>query len=120
LPSIWEPLAADFDQDKAITFANVQRGHSDGFLLDSTLIVWGGEIGRLPIAQLPADKDKRKAGRDHNKNAFCTWMAGGGIKGGTTYGATDELGLNAVEEWTLSKLEILEYLDWLGSVRDFW
>jgi hypothetical protein len=69
-----------------------QRG-----LLDSTLVVWGGEFGRLPIAQLPPDKDERKAGRDHNKNAFCTWMAGGGIKAGTTYGATDELGLKAVE-----------------------
>jgi hypothetical protein len=69
-----------------------QRG-----LLDSTLVVWGGEFGRLPIAQLPADKDERKAGRDHNKNAFCTWMAGGCVKPGTTYGATDELGLKAVE-----------------------
>ncbi|MGH7171373.1 MAG: DUF1501 domain-containing protein [Gemmataceae bacterium] len=67
-------------------------------LLDETLIVWGGEFGRLPIAQLPADKDERKAGRDHNKNAFCTWMAGAGIKGGTSYGATDELGLAAVED----------------------
>ncbi len=70
-----------------------QRG-----LLDETLIVWGGEFGRLPIAQLPADKDERKAGRDHNKNAFCTWMAGAGIRGGTIYGATDELGLAAVED----------------------
>jgi hypothetical protein len=67
-------------------------------LLDSTLVVWGGEFGRLPIAQLPPDKDERKAGRDHNKNAFCTWMAGAGVKGGTTYGATDELGLAAVED----------------------
>lgn len=70
-----------------------QRG-----LFESTLVVWGGEFGRLPIAQLPADKDERKAGRDHNKNAFCTWLAGAGIKGGTTYGATDELGLAAVED----------------------
>jgi hypothetical protein len=70
-----------------------QRG-----LFDSTLVVWGGEFGRLPIAQLSPDKDERKAGRDHNKNAFCTWMAGAGIKGGTTYGATDELGLAAVED----------------------
>jgi hypothetical protein len=70
-----------------------QRG-----LLDSTLVVWGGEFGRLPIAQLPPDKDETNAGRDHNKNAFCTWMAGAGIKGGTTYGATDELGLAAVED----------------------
>jgi hypothetical protein len=70
-----------------------QRG-----LFDTTLVVWGGEFGRLPIAQLSPDKDERKAGRDHNKNAFCTWMAGAGIKGGTTYGATDELGMAAVED----------------------
>ena len=69
-----------------------QRG-----LLDETLVIWGGEFGRLPIAQLPADTDEKKAGRDHNKNAFCSWLAGGGVKGGTTYGATDELGLAAVE-----------------------
>jgi hypothetical protein len=85
-----------------------QRG-----LFDSTLVVWGGEFGRLPIAQLPADKDERKAGRDHNKNAFCTWMAGAGVKGGTTYGATDELGLAAVEnrvsvpDWHATILHLL-------------
>jgi hypothetical protein len=85
-----------------------QRG-----LLDSTLIVWGGEFGRLPIAQLPPDKDERKAGRDHNKNAFCTWMAGGGVKPGTTYGATDELGFKAVEnpvsvrDWHATILHLL-------------
>jgi hypothetical protein len=67
-------------------------------LLDSTLVIWGGEFGRLPIAQLPADRDERQAGRDHNKNAFCAWLAGAGIRGGTTYGATDELGLAAVED----------------------
>jgi hypothetical protein len=66
-------------------------------LFDSTLVVWGGEFGRLPIAQLPPDKNEQKAGRDHNKNAFCTWMAGAGIRGGTTYGATDDLGFAAVE-----------------------
>jgi hypothetical protein len=85
-----------------------QRG-----LLDNTLVVWGGEFGRLPIAQLPADKDERKAGRDHNKNAFCTWMAGGGVKGGTTHGATDDLGLAAVEhrvsvpDWHATILHLL-------------
>jgi hypothetical protein len=67
-------------------------------LLDETLVVWGGEFGRLPIAQLPPDKNERKAGRDHNKNAFCTWMAGAGVRGGTTHGATDEIGLAAVED----------------------
>ena len=45
-------------------------------LFESTLVVWGGEFGRLPIAQLPADKNETNAGRDHNKNAFCSWMAG--------------------------------------------
>jgi hypothetical protein len=85
-----------------------QRG-----LFDTTLVVWGGEFGRLPIAQLPADKNERKAGRDHNKNAFCTWMAGGGVKGGVTHGATDELGLAAVEgrvsvpDWHATILHLL-------------
>jgi len=62
-----------------------QRG-----LLDSTLLVWGGEFGRLPTAQL-------KDGRDHDPHGFTVWMAGGGIKGGQVYGATDELGYAAVE-----------------------
>jgi hypothetical protein len=85
-----------------------QRG-----LFDSTLVVWGGEFGRLPIAQMSPDKDERKAGRDHNKNAFCTWMAGAGIKAGTTYGATDELGFAAVEnrvsvaDWHATILHLL-------------
>ena len=63
-----------------------QRG-----LLDSTLIVWCGEFGRLPLIQ------KGGTGRDHNPNAFTAWMAGGGIKAGAKYGATDELGNKAVE-----------------------
>jgi hypothetical protein len=85
-----------------------QRG-----LLSDTLVIWGGEFGRLPIAQLPADKDERKAGRDHNKNAFCSWLAGAGIKGGSTYGATDDLGLAAVEnrvtvpDWHATILHLL-------------
>ena len=85
-----------------------QRG-----LFDGTLLVWGGEFGRLPIAQLPPDKSVAKAGRDHNKNAFCTWMAGGGVKAGTTYGATDELGMASVEnkvsvrDWHATILHLL-------------
>jgi hypothetical protein len=70
-----------------------QRG-----LFDETLVLWGGEFGRLPIAQLSADQNERNAGRDHNKNAACCWMAGGGVKGGTTHGTTDEIGLAAVED----------------------
>jgi hypothetical protein len=59
-------------------------------LLDSTLVVWGGEFGRLPIVQ------KGGTGRDHNPHAFTVWMAGGGIKGGVHHGETDEIGHKAV------------------------
>ncbi len=85
-----------------------QRG-----LLDETLVIWGGEFGRLPIAQLSADRDERKSGRDHNKNAGCCWLAGGGVKPGITYGATDELGFAAVEnrvgvpDWHATILHLL-------------
>lgn len=65
-----------------------QRG-----LLDSTLVIYGGEFGRLPMSQGPA----KTAGRDHGPNGFSIWMAGGGVKGGTVYGATDDLGFKAVE-----------------------
>ncbi len=64
-----------------------QRG-----LLDSTLIVWGGEFGRQPVAEY-----ERGTGRDHNAYGFTMWMAGGGIKGGVSVGQTDELGSKAVE-----------------------
>ena len=66
-----------------------QRG-----LLDSTLVVWGGEFGRLPLSQT---QPSGVSGRDHGPSGFSVWMAGGGIKGGTTYGATDEFGHKAVE-----------------------
>jgi hypothetical protein len=59
-------------------------------LFDSTLIVWHGEFGRLPISE-------RMDGRDHNANGFSVWLTGGGIKGGAIVGATDEYGYNAVE-----------------------
>ncbi len=61
-------------------------------MLDDTLVIWGGEFGRTPMVQGGND------GRDHHPNAFSVWMAGGGIKGGITYGVTDELGFNAVED----------------------
>jgi len=64
-----------------------QRG-----LLDSTLVVWGGEFGRQPTAEYA-----NGSGRDHNAYGFTMWMAGGGIKGGISYGKTDELGSRAVE-----------------------
>ena len=66
-------------------------------LLDQTLIVWGGEFGRTPTAQLSTDGDISKVGRDHNPFGFTMWMAGGGVKGGTIYGKTDEYGYFAIE-----------------------
>jgi hypothetical protein len=59
-------------------------------LFDSTLIIWHGEFGRLPISE-------RMDGRDHNNNGFSVWLAGGGVKGGTVVGATDQYGYRAVE-----------------------
>lgn len=60
-----------------------QRG-----LLESTLVIWGGEFGRMPVSQ-------KGNGRDHNPNGFLQWMAGAGIKGGVSYGETDEIGYKA-------------------------
>lgn len=61
-------------------------------MLDDTLVIWCGEFGRLPIAQTGG-----KPGRDHNPHCFTAWLAGGGTKGGTTYGASDEVGYKAAE-----------------------
>ena len=63
-----------------------QRG-----LLDSTLVVWGGEFGRTPMSE-------KRNGRDHNPSGFTMWLAGGGVKGGQTIGTTDAVGLHAVED----------------------
>lgn len=71
-----------------------QRG-----LLDETLVIWGGEFGRTPVVELPtpgANAGKMN-GRDHNHYGFTVWLAGGGVKGGTVYGATDDFGYKAVE-----------------------
>ncbi len=68
-----------------------QRG-----LLDSTLVVWGGEFGRTPMGQW--ERLDEAAGRDHHPNSFSIWLAGGGIKGGQVIGATDEFGLEIVQD----------------------
>lgn len=62
-------------------------------LLDSTLVHWGGEMGRLPVIQ-----NEKNVGRDHNTYGFSSWLAGGGIKGGCIFGETDELGHKAVSD----------------------
>ena len=79
-------IAEEVDQAAAALINDLkQRG-----MLDDTLVIWGGEFGRTPMAQ--------GDGRDHHIKGFSIWLAGGGIKGGITYGATDELGYAAVED----------------------
>jgi len=81
-------FAAETDKPIAGLLADLEQQG----MLDDTLVIWGGEFGRLPIAQKAA-----KPGRDHNPHAFTFWFAGGGVKGGTSYGATDEIGHKAAE-----------------------
>ena len=64
-------------------------------MLDSTLVIWGGEFGRTALAE---GRDSHVLGRDHSPTGFTWWMAGGGIKGGTVFGETDELGIHAVTD----------------------
>src|SRR5262245_13134098 len=67
-------------------------------MFDDTLVVWGAEFGRTPLRQgMDGQGKETNPGRDHHKDAFCCWLAGGGIKGGVTYGATDELGFSPTE-----------------------
>ena len=82
-------FAAETDQPIAALLTDLkQRG-----LLDETLVIWGGEFGRLPLVQRA--QGGSQSGRDHNPHAFTTWFAGGGVKGGTHYGETDEVGHKA-------------------------
>ncbi len=80
--------------------------------MENTLVIWGGEFGRLPMAQM-RNGDAANAGRDHGPRGFSLWMAGGGIKGGTTYGSTDEIGYAASEnrvsvaDWHATILHLL-------------
>jgi hypothetical protein len=78
--------AGDCDRPSAALVKDLKRLG----LLEDTLVLWGGEFGRTPMAQ--------GTGRDHHINAFSVWMAGGGVNGGMSYGATDELGYNSVED----------------------
>jgi hypothetical protein len=89
-------LARECDQAIAALIKDLkQRG-----MLEETLIIWGGEFGRTPVVELPtpgANAGKQN-GRDHNHYGFTMWMAGGGVKGGTVYGATDEFGFAAQDK----------------------
>ncbi|MBS0205952.1 MAG: DUF1501 domain-containing protein [Planctomycetes bacterium] len=81
----------DTDQPSAALVQDLKRLG----LLDDTLVIWGGEFGRTPFIQGKLD-DRPRWGRDHHPYAFTTWMAGGGVKPGITFGASDDLGINAV------------------------
>jgi hypothetical protein len=83
-------LCADADKPTAALISDLkERG-----LLDDTLVIWGGEFGRTPYAE---NRDKQKVGRDHHHTAFSMLLAGGGVKGGTLYGTSDELGMGVAE-----------------------
>ncbi len=89
-------LAKDCDQPIGALLKDLkQRG-----MLEETLVIWGGEFGRTPVVELPtpgANAGKIN-GRDHNHWGFTYWLAGGGVKGGTIYGSTDEFGFRAAEK----------------------
>ena len=87
-----EKLARELDQPVAALIMDLkQRG-----MFEETLIVFGGEFGRTPTVELD-NSGKETKGRDHNPFGFSMWLAGGGVRGGTVHGATDELGFKAVE-----------------------
>ena len=81
--------APEVDQPIAALLTDLERR----LLLDDTLVVWGGEFGRMPFSE-----GKNAPGRNHNPYGFSMWLAGGGVKGGMTYGSTDEFGFAAVED----------------------
>jgi len=88
-------LAGECDQAIAALLKDLkQRG-----MLEDTLVIWGGEFGRTPVVELPkkGSNEGKINGRDHNHYGFTMWLAGGGVKGGITYGATDEFGFKAAE-----------------------
>jgi hypothetical protein len=87
-------LAAECDRPIGALLRDLRRLG----MLDSTLVVWGGEFGRTPTVELPTPGVSTVGnGRDHNHYGFSVWLAGGGVKGGHVHGATDEMGWSAVE-----------------------
>ncbi len=91
LPKDIRSQCLDTDQPTAALLTDLQRRG----LLDSTLVVWGGEFGRTVYSQ--GTLTKTNYGRDHHPRNFCVWLAGGGIRGGITYGETDDFSYNVVE-----------------------
>lgn len=97
---------AEIDQPAAALVTDLkQRG-----LLDSTIVHWGGEMGRLPVIQFRTGNTNRdNVGRDHNTYGFSQWVAGGGFRAGHVHGATDEFSHHAVEG-------IVNHYDWLATI----
>jgi uncharacterized protein (DUF1501 family) len=92
LPREIRPQCQQTDQPSAALIQDLkQRG-----MLDETLVVWGGEFGRTVYSQGTLTEDNY--GRDHHPRCFSLWLAGGGIKGGTTYGSTDDFSYNITED----------------------
>lgn len=87
-----QKLARDIDQPIAALIGDLK----DRGMFDETLIIFAGEFGRTPTVEL-SEAGKETKGRDHNPYGFSVWLAGGGVKGGTVYGATDEFGFKAAE-----------------------
>jgi hypothetical protein len=86
-----EKVGREVDRPSAALVKDLkQRG-----LLDQTLVIWGGEFGRTPISD---GETNQAIGRNHHIDAYATWLAGGGVRGGTTVGRTDDIGFNAVED----------------------
>ena len=83
----------DTDQPSAALVKDLQRLG----LLEDTLVIWGGEFGRTPFIQGKLD-DRKRWGRDHHPYAYTTWMAGGGVKPGISYGESDDLGINVLTD----------------------
>ena len=92
LPTEHESQCRDIDQGAAALIADLKRRG----MLDETLVIWGGEFGRTAYCQGNLTKDDY--GRDHHPRCFTTWMAGGGIRPGITYGRTDDYGYNIADE----------------------
>ena len=88
-------LAKTVDQATSALLTDLKQSG----LLDETLVIWGGEFGRTPVVEMPkkGSNQGKMNGRDHNHWGFTMWMAGGGVKGGSTVGSTDEIGFQAVE-----------------------
>ncbi|MBX3441139.1 MAG: DUF1501 domain-containing protein [Planctomyces sp.] len=95
----------EVDQPSAALVSDLKRRG----LLDSTVVHWGGEMGRLPTIQVVPGSASDRVGRDHNTHGFAMWVAGGGFQKGLTYGETDEFSHHAVEN-------VVHHTDWLATL----